>query len=86
MIEIVRNKFKSGVNIYEDKDIEKIKEIMKNQYGKEYDSTNRALGSYIQQRGVLINKGKYIIADGYLLSDELAEKIYTYIFSDYLPL
>lgn len=77
---VVKTHFKEGIRIHDDYDIERLRKIIKKEFGDiSLPDNNRALGTRISSFLVLCDRGCYTVTSNIKIPDYLISKIRNYI-------
>ncbi len=79
---IIDKYYKEPINIHDANFLEDFNKNYSKVYGDTKERTIRSMEAVLADIVVLIDRGKYIIPTGKLMSKELADKIYEYIIND----
>lgn len=78
---ILKEHYPYGMNAYDDNEIETFRGYVKSAYGNvKLPANNRAITARIASISVLYGRGRYILKKTKYMPDDLAGKIYSYIF------
>ncbi len=85
--EVMKKYYPEGIHIYDDSEIEKFREHVKDEYGEvDLAKTNRPLATIISRVSILCGRGMYKAKQAKYLPKELADKIHDYIINNKRPL
>lgn len=79
LLKLLQKYYPKGILIYNADVLQDIRFKFQKEYKMDITLTNRYLETFIQTRGVMIGKGKYIISDSFIMSEDLSTKIYNYL-------
>lgn len=83
---ILQKYYPNGMHVYDSTEIATFKEYIKQDYGIEVVTSDRAIGAILGRIGILCGRGRYRLNDKPYISAELAEKIRKYIENEETPI
>lgn len=83
--EVIRRFYPEGMHIYDEAELDKFRDLVKNEYGIELNQANRSISAIIGRTCILCGRGRYKAKDKKLISKSLAKRIYEYIENSHLP-
>ena len=84
--DVLKKCYPNGMHIYDDQELENFKKHVLEEYGIELTQKNRAISGVLSRVGILCGRGIYRLNEGKFMSDELAQKIHSYIETSEYPI
>ena len=84
--DVLKKYFPQGMHVYESEELNKFRQIIKKEYGRELSANDRALAGRLTGIGVLAGRGIYKAKRESYISEGLKDNIYSYIIENPAPM
>lgn len=84
--DILERFYPEGMHVYDPEELERFKELVRQEYHMEIENSNRSISAILARIGILCDRGKYRLKDRTFISDKLALRIRDYIDSEDAPI